>query len=276
MIFLDNCHQSFFNENGFIILPVLSDKICDDFIEIIEQCDDKPNKPFFISIELKNREKRIELQQKLTDILMQKSTIFDKVKQHFKIFSTSFISQTNEKKSGFDLHTDWSFFDQVKNNPVFIWIPLQDVSVAKNDSTMIVVPKSQKLTIPYRGEGINEDYIEKIKNNFEHKFLYLELKKGDAVFFNPSVIHGLLANNTNKHNFSLLSTMCETNAKIIYCKPPKFNILNKINVYEVQEIDDYYFVKTGMKNINCLSLYKTVKKAKTKYSIHEIQNILDN
>ena len=54
------------------------------------------------------------------------------------------------------------------------------------------------------------------------------------------------------------------------------NIFNKINVYEVQEIDDYYFVKTGMKNINCLSLYKTVKKAKTKYSIHEIQNILDN
>ena len=276
MIFLDSSHQSFFNENGYIILPVLTNKTSATVIEIIERCEDKPSNPFFISIELPNTKKRIELQQKLTTILEQESKLNHLVQQHFKLFSTSFIYQKNEQKSGFNLHTDWSFFDQEINNPVFIWIPLQDVSIAENNSTMIVVPKSHKIAIPYRGEEINEDYIENIKNNFKHKFKYLEIKKGEAVFFNPSIIHGLLANNTTKHNYSLLSTMCENDAKIIYCKPPKFNFFNKINVYAVNEIDDYYYVKTGKKSINCLSLYKTLKKAKTKYTIEEIRHLLDN
>ena len=121
MIFLDSSHQSFFNENGYIILPVLTNKTSATVIEIIERCEDKPSNPFFISIELPNTKKRIELQQKLTTILEQESKLNLLVQQHFKLFSTSFIYQKNEQKSGFNLHTDWSFFDQEIKNPVFIY-----------------------------------------------------------------------------------------------------------------------------------------------------------
>lgn len=276
MIFSDKNNQSCYNNNGYIVLPLLTNILCDEVIEIINNGNEKPNKPFFISIELSDTEKRIKVQQKLSNIISIKSDLAKYIQHHFKIYSTSFICQTNENKSGFDLHTDWSFFDQIENNPVFIWIPLQDVSVLKNNSTMIVVPKSHKLTIPYRGEGVNEDYIEKVKQHFKHKYEYLELKKGDAVFFNPCIIHGLLPNNTNSNNYSLLSTMCEEHATIIYCKQSKYNIFNKIKVYKVDKIDDYYYVKTGAKKINCLEEYKTVKKSKTKYSIEEIDNILSN
>lgn len=273
MIFKDKEIQSFYTENGYAVIPLINENIGNCIINIISDVKEQIKSPFFISVELSPKEFRIDLQSKLSEIIKNDTDLYSYINSNFKIFSSSFIAQQAEKRSGFELHTDWSFFDQIENNPVFIWIPLQDTCINSN-TTMVIVPKSQKISIPYRGEGIIEEYINKISSEFKHKLKYLNLKKGEAVFFNPAIIHGLLPNNSNIENFSLLCTVCEEDASIIYCKQSKYNIFNSINVYKINEIDDYYYVKTGKKKINTLSLYKKVKKQKTKYTWNEINNIL--
>lgn len=275
MIFIDAKFQEFYEKHGYLILPTLDQNDIELFFKIIGTDNTKIDKPFYISIENENTNERIQLQNKLKNTLEEKYKKLGYINNNLKIFSSSYIYQNTQKESGFDLHTDWSFFDQNINNPVFIWIPLQDVSIKLNNSTMFVLPKSQKITIPYRGEGIIENYIKTLDLHFKNKLEYLDIPKGHSVFFNPGILHGLLPNKSEAINFSLLSTMCEKDAEIIYCYKPKYSLFNKVKIYKVNEIDDYYYVKMGKKNKKCLTLYKTIKMPKTKFTINEITSILE-
>lgn len=275
MIFLKQEHQLEFEKKGYIVLPVINE----NYIEKISKNFDFEKygiqKPFYISIDIEDTELRKSIQKNIQLKLETYSNLQKLVNAEFMLYSCSFISQINEQDSGFYLHTDWSFFDQTKNNPVYLWMPLQDVSRNKKNGTMIVVPGSHKITIPFRGEGITEHYIEKILKKFNHYYKYLEVPKGHAVFFNPAIIHGLLPNIVSNRSISIFSLMCEKNAEIIYCHKPKYSLFNIAKVYKVKEIDDYWYVKTGVKNKDCFEFNKFVKIPNTKLSDSEIETILN-
>lgn len=266
MIFRKIEHQQEFDKRGYIIIPVLDEKNSNEINKDFNFKTYGIEKPFFISIDIKNTDLRKSVQKTIKNKLETNTNITNILNYEFILYSSSFISQINEKDSGFYLHTDWSFFDQTKYSPVYTCIPLQNIAKDKNNGTMVVVPGSHKISIPYRGEGITEHYISIILTKFSHYFEYLNVPKGHAVFFNPAIVHGLLPNTVNDRNVSIFCLMCEKNAEIIYCYKAKYSFFNRVKVYKVHEIDDYWYVKTGQKNKSCLQYIKTITIPNTRLS----------
>jgi len=275
MIFIDRKHQEYFDKRGYIILPYLDDIGLNKIKQKYTFSEYGIDKPFYISIEIPNTDLRKKIQKELQEDVLNYSTLSSLVPSNFKLFSTSYISQSNEIDSGFYMHTDWSFFDQTTNHPVFMWVPMQTVNKTTN-GTMVVVPGSHKISIPYRGENIIEHYIQKIADNFSAYYEYLDIPAGHAVFFNPAIIHGLQPNTSSQNNISFLSLLCERAADIIYCYRPRYNIFNYAKVYKVIEMDDYWYVKNKIKDKSCLMFLKWEKIPNTKLNKEQIQTILDN
>ncbi|MBK7503758.1 MAG: phytanoyl-CoA dioxygenase family protein [Bacteroidetes bacterium] len=161
-----------------------------------------------------------------------KQSISEKIKEacdrHFKNYTIQnevFIVKNQHKISNFPLHQDWSFVDENQYKTINIWIALQDTS-AKNGG-LYVIKGSHHLKNKIRGAGKLSLDFDHYKKKLNPYLTQLHLKKGQAVFFYHSLIHGSPSNSTNEPR------------KIISLSVLPINAKNIINQYD--EISDTLF-----------------------------------
>jgi len=132
----------------------------------------------------------------------------------YKNVINSFVVKLPGKASEFAIHQDTTALDETKFSPLSVWIPLWDVT--PENGAMCMVPGSHKLFSPYRGisfpfpfQGANQtvrDYLEPVP-----------VKAGEAVLFDPRVLHNSLPNLSDKPRIALICGIFPQEADFNIC-----------------------------------------------------------
>lgn len=184
-IFKSTYHQSLFNERGYVKLSFLSE----DEVQSLENIFDEshpilPQIGFYSdSFHPDYRFKR-ELSDRILNIL---TNSLNNYFWDYRAIGGSFLFKMPGVQSELAAHQDWTIVDEENFVALNCWIPLCDTGF--ENGTLMVVPGSHYTniktlrapTLPFFFTG-NEDII--LKN-----LVPLEVKKGEAIILNQSLIH---------------------------------------------------------------------------------------
>lgn len=137
----------------------------------------------------------------------------DQVFQDYKVIYSLFIVKAyGEDQTEFFVHQDPSYVDELKYSPMHIWVPLDDITA--DNGALCVVPRSQHITHPYRNISFPpafDGHNDKLRRYL--KPIYME--KGEALIFDPRLIHNSLANKTNKLRVAALVGVAPKEAELV-------------------------------------------------------------
>ena len=175
-----------------------------------------------------------------------KQAVYDVITEYFKPHVKKWLADyrpiianfiRKQKETGeVPLHQNWAFADEKKCTTVSIWCPLVD-SFEEN-GTLQVVPGSHKRfgeirgpMIPWELEGIKDDII-------ANHLIPLNLKAGNAVILDDSIVHYSALNKTNDLRLAIQLILIPAEfASMHYHMNPSKNV----NLVEILEVDtDFY------------------------------------
>jgi hypothetical protein len=129
-------------------------------------------------------------------------------------------------------HQNLTTVDEELYTSVSIWVPIQDTNI--QNGTLCFLPKSHGKFEYYRNSNIHWAPMDASSNIKDYKMIPVNLKVGEALIFDDSIVHGSPDNNSinNRYVFHYLAIPEETNP--IYCK--KFN-----NEIQLVKVDDMFW-----------------------------------
>jgi hypothetical protein len=127
-------------------------------------------------------------------------------------------------------HQNLTTVDEEKHTSVSIWLPLQDTNI--ENGTLYFLPKSQSRYEPYRNSNIHWAPMNASIKFDDYKMIPVNLKVGQALIFDDSIIHGSPNNNSdiNRYVFHYLAIPIEANP--IFCQ----KVNNIVNLIEVEDM----------------------------------------
>lgn len=213
---LDSEIRHDYNKNGYAIIKGIVDESSINQIteayDLLDSCD--KNKGDFITSANYGKELQLEVQEKLSGInknLLHKIFVLDKCYSDF--FSILVVKQKKENKY-LAAHQDISFVDETIGNTTFVWIPIEDID--ENNGAITVLPRSH---LWGRWQKTHNRHISPlIKNNewLKRKMIPLFMKRGDALIFDASLIHGSLPNKSEKDRIAMNTAVCSNHTDLIH------------------------------------------------------------
>jgi ectoine hydroxylase-related dioxygenase (phytanoyl-CoA dioxygenase family) len=164
------------------------------------------------------------------------------LEEHFvsyKNIINFFVVKLPGPKSELNIHQDMTSLDEFKYSPLSLWIPLHDIH--EKNGAVCVVPKSHRLFSPYRSISFETPY----GNLTEDIVQYLRpvyLKKGQALFFDPRILHHSLPNMSTEPRVALVAGIFPEDAEVITCfKEPQ----PKAEIELLLQPDDFLLTNTN-------------------------------
>lgn len=153
------------------------------------------------------------------------TTIFDSnTTGAFQIKPPSKVSELNP-------HQDAPVIDETKENGLFVWIPLCDVT--KKNGAVLVLPKSHLWGNHQRSLNVRWVFEKHTKLLWKHmKPIYL--KKGDILIWDTAMIHASSPNLSNDTRVALTTTLLPKDFKMVEYFKDKATPKGKIEKYEVE------------------------------------------
>lgn len=167
------------------------------------------------------------IQEILNDFLISQFT-------SIRCFAAMFIVKNSDKIPLY-LHRDWSYNLPNQGKVCTLWIPL--VKCTKDNGALVVAPNSHLKEMGlYSGTYPSAKYsLNSIDN-----LTVLEAEAGESIFFNPSLLHGSMANNTKKERPVVVMLIFDKNTT-----PKYFHKLNDNLVEEYELTERLFFEQIG-------------------------------
>jgi len=230
-IFTDDILDLQFKNEGFVVVDLFNPEQAQQYYKIFNQLDSGVGGRFFASMWSSDKAYRLKVDDLVKKILMPHAN-------HYLYKYTPFFSDLIVKKPSFnqkiDIHQDWAFVDETSFTSVFIWCPLQDVS--KRNGCLQLIPKSHLYLSKIRGSNIQLVKNYSILRKLDKHLLSLELKAGQAVLYNPAILHASPPNRTFKNRLCIALTCIPEDAKL-------FHYHLNIETQKVEKLEiDYDFI----------------------------------
>ena len=206
------------SEDGYKVVPFLSELQLNQLKKLYQPNHDLDNSEggMFYTLYSRDFPYRQMINDNLAEIL---SPSFDQHFKNFKNVINIFVVKTSGPASEFYTHQDMTGLDENQYSPLSCWIPLTDVD--EKNGTLCVVPRSHKFLSPYRGISFPSPF-EKIQETVRAYLQPLKLKAGEALIFDPRIIHNSLTNSSGKDRVAIVSGIFPPEAKFISCfKEPR-------------------------------------------------------
>lgn len=155
----------------------------------------------------------------------------------YKNVLNSFVIKASGPKSAFYVHQDTTALDEYKHSALSIWIALQDTG--PENGGMNIIPRTHWLLSPYRGVTIPFPF----KNIQEAVRSFLQpvrLKAGQALVFDPRIIHDSSVNSSGEDRVAIVSGIFPKEAEFITCYKDQSNPENPI---ELHSHSDNYLIE---------------------------------
>jgi hypothetical protein len=225
--------QATLESEGVVVLPPLPEHIFNGALDLYKESvlPFLSIHEFYSSISDLNRERTIELNRKLKQILLEYLELhFEDVRP----IVASFIVKPAQAET-LVAHQDWTFVDdEPKRSSYNCWIPLVDVK--EENGHLGFYKGSHNLFLGYRASP-SPQYPRIFPENEEtfSKIEYLDMKAGEAVVFNHRVIHTSKPNQTNAFRPAIILAFTSKENRLVhtYLKPnSEKSILQKYMVDE--------------------------------------------
>ena len=198
---------------GYAVVDFASDlQICDlqDLYDSEHALDDNEGGMFYSLYSAK-----IDYRKRINDTIsgILKPSLESLFKDYREVINT-FIVKLPGPKSEFFLHQDTTGLNEHRFSPLSVWLPLDDVT--EKNGCLSVIPKSHHFFSPYR--GISFPYpFDGIKNHLSKYLVPIEVKKGQAIIFDPRIVHNSKANTSNSARIVSLTGLFPKEADFIHC-----------------------------------------------------------
>ncbi|MDX2000845.1 MAG: phytanoyl-CoA dioxygenase family protein [Chitinophagales bacterium] len=169
---------------------------------------------------------------RITDLFMP---IADQYLNNYQPIIANFINK-NPSKGEVPLHQNWAFVDEYKYTSVSVWCPLVDSNI--HNGTLQMVDGSHKRFAPVRGPLIPWE-LEDLKDTIIKEYLVpMNIKAGQAVILDDSIIHYSALNNTNGLRLAIQLIMIPGNTHSIHYHLDSTGEKPMVRVYKVDK--DFY------------------------------------
>jgi ectoine hydroxylase-related dioxygenase (phytanoyl-CoA dioxygenase family) len=132
-------------------------------------------------------------------------------------------------------HQDSTVIDEATSYGIFIWIPLQDITM--NNGPLYILPHSHLWGNVYRSQHIPWAFRKQYKYLWE-KMQPVPVKKGDIICFDTSIIHASGINKTNQIRVAACGALLPKNHE-------KVEYLLKDQLVYQYKIDNEYWLDGG-------------------------------
>lgn len=229
-VFKDSELQKAINENGYVIVPFLSDKEVaklKGFYFDITKAGEKGFRPTTYN---QNMEYRLAASRKIKEVAKPH---LDNYLKNYKTYMGSYIVKHNDKNSELGVHQDMTLVDESRFMGMNTWVPLCDTN--EQNGALYLIPKSHRIFPTYRNAtipNIYDKHYELIK-----KFMTpVYMKAGEAIFFDNSILHFSPINRSSEIRIAVNIFITHENAKITITYLDKSK--NKIELFEQE--DDFF------------------------------------
>jgi len=261
--FLRNDDQRHFEEKGFLIYTLHDQGLPDKLVTYIDSLQPDFGNSFYYSLMDFPPEKNKEIGRHISEMI---SPEIDQLCTAYTIRNSSFIAKPAGVQEEMFLHQDWSFTTVDRFATGTLWIPLCDT---RNDNgALIILPGSHRLFKNYISGSIPTARIPSAAFATED-YQVLEIKKGQAVLFNPSVFHGSCPNLSQQLRIAVTTSIFPKNAPFIYYKR-----INEETIGAVDLPDDVFMEKLEQLAINDSFLENGTAIAYTEKESRDIVNQL--
>lgn len=129
-------------------------------------------------------------------------------------------------------HQNLTTVDEGKHTSISIWIPIQDTNT--ENGTLYFLPKSHGRYEPYRNSNIHWAPMNASSKIEDYKMTPVNLKVGQVLVFDDSIVHGSPDNESNKDRFVFHYIAIPKDTNPIFCQ--------KINdIINLIEVDDFFW-----------------------------------
>jgi len=182
-VFKDDGIQTRFEKDGYVIVPFYTEPEMEELRALYQKLHPENETGFFPSTFSRDKEYR-----KIADSEIRRicGRSMNNYLQNVKVVLGAFIVKNPGPESGMCVHQDMSLVDESRFSGVNIWVPLVDLTV--KNGALFVLPGSHRILPTYRGSSIPE-FFQGVSDEILDYLVPVEIKAGEAVFFDQSIIH---------------------------------------------------------------------------------------
>lgn len=231
-------HQSFFEENGYLLVDLLSSDDVQDLLAYYHQLnnDHVGEYGFHVSMDNKNYDFVDGVINKLETVILPEA---EKIFVPCKMFTGSFVVKEPRLNSFVPPHQDWSFTDDKEFNSVTVWTALQDTDIS--NGAMAVLPGSHKWFTGPRASP-SPGYITPFQAHGMDLFPYMKLipmKAGQSLIFENKTLHASPPNNTKVARIGAGIGITQVEAPLLHYYVIPGSQPQELQSYEVDR--EFYF-----------------------------------
>lgn len=182
-VFKDDETQACFERDGYVVLPFYTEEEMASLRTLYHELHPKNEAGFFPSTFSSDKEYRKVADKEIRRVCERSMNLY---LQDFKTVLGAFIVKNPSADSGMCVHQDMSLVDESRFTGINIWVPLIDLTV--KNGALFVLPGSHRVFPTYRGSTIPE-FFQEVNNEILDYLKPIEIKAGQAVFFDQSIIH---------------------------------------------------------------------------------------
>lgn len=221
-LFINSDHQNFFQNNGYIVLPLLRPEEVNELKAYYESfhLNDEKGFGFHVSMDQADKGMCKNIREKIWQIAVPQ------LKQHlhdFKPFVASYVIKEVNPKGVVPAHQDWSFVDHEEEGffSVTCWIALVDTHL--DNGGMGVIKGSHLFMQNHRPSPSPQAPVPLSEHMFSiFPYLHtLEVKAGEVLMFDNRTFHASPPNTSNGIRLAAGIGITQANAQLIhyYLKP---------------------------------------------------------
>ncbi|MFM7005941.1 MAG: phytanoyl-CoA dioxygenase family protein [Flavobacteriales bacterium] len=239
-IFKNPAHQSFFEKEGYLVLPMLSTEEVQDLSNYYTALGLKDEKGFGFHVSMDQLDKALceEIRTKIWQTILPK---MDQYLENYKAFVASFVVKESNPKGVVPAHQDWSFVDNENEGfcSITCWTALVDTNL--DNGCMGVIKGSNRFMDNFRPSPSPQTPVPLSEHMFSI-FPYLntlEMKAGDTLFFDNRTFHASAPNTTSEIRLAAGVGITQKDAQLVhyYLKPD-----GKQNTVLKYKVDEAFFL----------------------------------
>ena len=230
-VFKDDKLQTLYEQNGYSVVPnLLNDEDTKRITLFYEQWQHKIEQDAFeAGFVNHNKAYKNAIYQYVSEIIAKK---VEHLLQDYRALTATLVVKKPLPNSEMRVHQDWNLVDETQYASIGVWCPMVDVTA--HNGTMYVLKGSHRLGL-LRGSSLPHTCKNIMDLPYED-FDCLNMKKGDILFYNHSLIHRSAVNQSNEKRIAALLGMIPNAAQPLHYHGKKTD--SKVEIYKVNA--DFY------------------------------------
>jgi len=271
-LFKNQEHQTFFEEEGYLVLPLLDENEVKDLYDYYQSLNliDENGFGFHVSMDNLDKELCIQIREKIWRVILPK---LDHYLENYKAFVASYVIKETNPKGVVPAHQDWSFVDEEDKGycSITCWTALVDTFL--DNGCMGVIKGSHKFMQNHRPSPSPQTPVPLSEHMFSI-FPYLttlEMKAGEVLLFDNRTFHASPPNTMDGVRLAAGVGITQKDAKFVH-----YNLKSdgSKSVLQKYAIDEDFFLKYD--NTKLSKMYENGETIQNYELLEELPYVYDD